>query len=65
MNGQNENSTADDMPLGFSFSLATNQNAMEKFASMTEPEKRQVIETARTIRSKQQMERFVDNIGEL
>lgn len=65
MKNQNESSTANDMPLGFSFSLATNQNAMEKFASMTDPEKRQVLETARSIRSKQQMEHFVDSIGEL
>ncbi|MCI8370810.1 MAG: hypothetical protein HFI75_00150 [Lachnospiraceae bacterium] len=54
-----------DMPLGFSFTLATNQEAMASFANMSESEKRQVIEAARSIETKHEMQSFVDSIGKL
>jgi hypothetical protein len=54
-----------ELPLGFAFRLASNQAAMENFANMTEEEKRQVIEAARTISGKSQMQNLVDEIGRL
>lgn len=66
MNTENNyNPDLDNMPLGFSFSLAANQNALTNFSKMSDEEKRQVIEAARNVQSKQQMERFVNSIGEL
>jgi hypothetical protein len=54
-----------ELPLGFAFRMASNQAAMENFANMTEEEKRQVIEAARTISGKSQMQNLVDEIGRL
>lgn len=55
----------DGLPLGLSFSLATNEDAMNSFAGMTDQEKSQVIEAARSTRSKQEMKNLVDDIARL
>lgn len=55
----------EEMPLGFSFSLATNERAMKNFANMTDSEKNQVVEAARGVESKDDMQSFVDSIGDL
>lgn len=55
----------DGLPLGLGFGLAMNEEAMTSFASMSEEEKRQVIETARGIGSKEEMHEFVSNIAQL
>lgn len=55
----------DGLPLGLSFSLAMNEEAMNSFAGMTEQEKRQVIEAARSTQSKQEMTNLVDDIARL
>ena len=54
----------ENMPIGFSFTLATNQEALSNFAKMTDEEKRQVLEAARNVQSKSEMQRFVDSIGD-
>jgi len=54
-----------DMPMGFVFQLSMNEKAMENFASMTEEEKRQVIETARNVTSKAQMRGIVSDLAGL
>lgn len=54
-----------DMPLGFSFTLATNRDAMANFANLNNAEKRQVIEAARMVQSKHEMQSFVDSIAKL
>lgn len=54
-----------DMPVGFAFRLGMNEKAMENFAKMTEDEKRQVLEAARGVESKAEMERFVNSIEHL
>ena len=55
----------DNMPLGLGFGLAMNEQAMKNFAGMEETEKRQVIEAARSVQSKQEMERLIDDISKL
>ena len=55
----------DGLPLGLGFGLAMNEEAMTSFASMSEEEKSQVIETARGIGSKEEMQSFVNSIAEL
>ena len=54
-----------EMPIGFAFQMALNQNAMENFAGMTEEEKRQVLDAARNVHTKEQMRSIVENLGQL
>lgn len=55
----------DGLPLGLGFGLAVNEEAMSSFASMTEEEKRQVIEAARGVSSKEEMQNLVQNIADI
>lgn len=55
----------DGLPVGLGFGLAMNEEAMEQFAAMTEEEKRQVIEAARNMQSREQMQQLVQNIADL
>lgn len=54
-----------EMPLGLGFGLAMNEEAMNTFSSMTEPEKRQVIEAARNVQSKAEMEHLIQDIAKM
>lgn len=54
-----------EMPMGFVFQLSLNEKAMENFAKMTEEEKKQVLETARSVTSKEQMKSIVSDLSEL
>lgn len=55
----------DGLPLGLGFGLAMNEDAMRGFSSLSEDEKRQVIEAARGIHSKDEMTSFVNSIAEI
>lgn len=55
----------EDMPLGLGFGLAMNEQAMNSFSSMTEQEKRQVIEAARSTQSKVEMENLIRDIANM
>lgn len=55
----------EDIPIGLGFELGMNRAAMLGFASLTEDERRQVIEAARGIRSKEEMHSFVNSIAEI
>ncbi len=55
----------DGLPLGLGFGLAMNEDAMKGFSSLPDDEKKQVIEAARGITSKEEMNRFVDSIAEI
>lgn len=52
-----------ELPQGFSMALAQNSRAMEHFAAMTEYEQNAVLQWARTVNSKQEMETLVRNIA--
>ena len=54
-----------EMPSGLAFQLAMNEKAMESFAKMTDAEKRQVLEAARRINSKEQMKSIVEDLGRM
>lgn len=54
-----------DMPLGFVFRMGLNEKAQENFSKMTDEEKRQVLDAARMISSKAQMQNLVDDLGKL
>lgn len=55
----------EEMPLGFGFGLSMNEEAMKQFSSMQEDEKRQVIEAARGVQSKAEMQGLIDSIADL
>ena len=55
----------DGLPIGVGFGLAMNEDAMKNFAGMTEEEKERVIEAARSMQSREEMQNLVKNIAEL
>ncbi len=52
----------EEMPIGFSMALAMNPEAMQKFAMLSEDKKQQIIAGTHTVRSKDEMSRYVNSI---
>ncbi len=52
----------DQMPLGFGMALAQNPQAMEKFALLSEEKKQELISGTHSIKSRQEMRQYVNNI---
>lgn len=52
-----------DVPIGFGLALAQNEEALSRFSALTDEQKQQVIDATHSIRSKDEMRRFVDRIG--
>lgn len=48
-----------EMPMGLSFQLGLNEKALMAYARMSDEEKRQVVEAARNVTSKAQMQELV------
>lgn len=55
---------SDGIPMGFGMLLAQNQQAMERFAGLSRQEKQSVIDGARSIRSKAEMQDYVNKLGQ-
>ena len=53
-----------NMPMGFTFSMSSNGKAMNNFARMSEEERAQVIQKARNVSSKREMEKLIQDLGE-
>lgn len=53
-----------NMPMGFTFSMSANEKAMNNFARMNEEERAKVIEKARNVSSKHEMEELIQDLGE-
>ncbi len=53
-----------NMPMGFTFSMSANEKAMNNFARMNEEERARVIEKARNVSSKHEMEKLIQDLGE-
>lgn len=51
-----------EMPLGLGMALAMNPEAMQKFSSLTEKQKNEVINGTHAIASKKEMQQYVQNI---
>ena len=51
-----------DVPLGFGMALAQNPDAMDVFSALTEDQRRQVLSKSRRIRSKAEMQSYVDSL---
>lgn len=54
-----------EMPIGFGLSLAMHEESMKQFSKMSDEEKRQVIQAARGIQSRRQMDQLVASIADL
>ena len=52
-----------EMPIGLAFNMAMNEDAMERFANMTEAEKKEVEARSRQVHSKADMEQLVDELA--
>ena len=55
----------EEMPIGFGFALADYEKAMSRFAIMTEEEKKQVMEAARSVQTKSGIRSLVEDLGKL
>ena len=55
----------DEMPVGFSFVLAQNPEAMQKFAGLSEEKKKEIINGTHSIKSKQEMHEYVNGLVNL
>ncbi len=51
-----------EMPVGLGMALTMNPEAMQKFASLTETKKQEIINGTHTISSKEEMKQYVENI---
>ena len=51
-----------DIPLGFGMALAQNPDAMDVFSGLTEPQRKQVLDKSRRVRSKEEMRSYVDSL---
>lgn len=59
------NLTSGDVPLGFGMALAQNTEALNKFASLSENERKTLIEGAHNVNSRQEMREYVNNIKKM
>ena len=51
-----------ELPLGLGMALAQNEEAMKKFESLSENEKRALIERTHSVNSKSEMDRLVNSL---
>ena len=52
-----------ELPLGFGMALAQDEQAMQRFESLSADEKAAVVEQAGNVGSKREMRQFVSGIG--
>lgn len=51
-----------EMPIGFGMALAQNFEAMQKFTTLSDAQKIEIIEGTHSVRSKEEMRRYVDRV---
>ena len=54
--------TKDEMPVGFAMALAMNPEAMQKFATLSEEQKQQIVAGTHAVKSKDEMHRYVNSL---
>lgn len=54
-----------DIPLGLAFQMSMNEKALENFAKLTDAQKRQVLEAARSVTSKDEMRSIVADLSNM
>lgn len=53
-----------ELPMGFGMALAQNEAAMQKFESLTEPQKKAVINATHNVNSKREMQQLVMDLSD-
>lgn len=53
-----------NLPIGFGLSLAANAKSMETFAAMNDMEKEAVVKKSRQMNTREEMEQFVEHLGD-
>ena len=51
-----------ELPVGFAMALAMNPEAMQKFATLSENQKREIIEGTHSVKSRNEMHQYVSGI---
>jgi len=51
-----------EVPLGFGMALAENLSAMKAFSDMSEEKQKQIIEGTKRVKSKTEMQEYVNNL---
>ncbi len=54
----------EDLPLGFGMALAQHPEAMQRFCALPEEEQRAVVNHTHSIQSKQEMQAYVESLGD-
>ena len=54
--------TKDEMPVGFAMELAMNPEAMQKFGTLSEEQKQQIISGTHAVKSRDEMRHYVDSL---
>ncbi|MBD9152728.1 MAG: hypothetical protein EGP77_11150 [Lachnospiraceae bacterium] len=54
----------DGLPLGFAMGMAMNQQALDHYGKLTEYEKERLIAESRGVKSKEEMDRLVERLGD-
>ena len=52
----------EDLPLGFGMALAQHPEAMARFSALSEEELQAIIDGTHAVRSKQEMQAYVENL---
>ena len=50
------------MPVGFAMALAQNPEAMQKFATLSEDKKQEIIAGTHSVKSKEEMHQYVNSL---
>lgn len=53
-----------EIPIGFALSLAMNRDALDVYTKMGDTERDEIVEKSRQVKSKEEMERLVDGLGQ-
>ncbi|MEE1019764.1 MAG: hypothetical protein UH824_09815 [Acutalibacteraceae bacterium] len=53
-----------ELPMGLGMALAQNESAMQKFESLTEPQKQAVINATHSVKSKREMRQLVRDLSD-
>ena len=54
--------TKDEMLVGFAMALAMNPEAMQKFGTLSEEQKQQIIAGTHAVKSRDEMRHYVDSL---
>lgn len=54
-----------ELPLGLAFQMAMNEKAFARFSDMGEQEKQSVIDRAKNVKSRREMERLVESLEKM